>query len=280
MKNKGTVVALILILISGIGLYAAWMNRDLPEQPLPMPSTSGVVAVGGGAATKTAVSVTAPRRTQTPKTSVPSKGSYGYNYPGVTPAVAVLNAKEWALLLVNRAFALPADFSIETAVCVTVYPENIQLDARVAPEFRKMYNAAQKDGVELIPFSGYRRISTQKKNFDDKIAEYVGEGMSLAEAVSKAAESILPPGCSEHEAGLAIDLTRKGVWATRMDFATTKEFAWLQAHAAEYGFILRYPEGKEGITKVKYEPWHWRYVGKEAALAMKTSGQCLEEYAG
>jgi D-alanyl-D-alanine carboxypeptidase len=105
-------------------------------------------------------------------------------------------------------------------------------------------------------------------------------GYSRAEAVNFAAQSIQPPGCSEHNSGLAIDITRPGVWDTREDFDTTKEFAWLQAHAHEYGFILRYPKDKQNITQVMYEPWHWRYVGVGPATAMKASGQCLEEYLG
>ena len=77
-----------------------------------------------------------------------------------------------------------------------------------------------------------------------------------------------------------MDITRPGVWDTSKDFDTTKEFAWLQANAHKYGFILRYPVDKQGITDVEYEPWHWRFVGIGPATAMKESGQCFEEYLG
>jgi D-alanyl-D-alanine carboxypeptidase len=163
---------------------------------------------------------------------------------------------------------------------VPTYSEKIEMEATAATQYKAMYDAALADGAELIPYSGYRSINRQKNNFDRKISSYVSKGYSRAEAVNLAAMAILPPGCSEHNSGLAMDITRLGVWDIREDFDTTKEFAWLQAHAHDYGFILRYPKDKRNITNVMYEPWHWRYVGIGSATAMKASGQCLEEYLG
>ena len=102
-------------------------------------------------------------------------------------------------------------------------------------------------------------------------------GYSRVEATQMAATRILPPGTSEHNAGLAMDIC---VASTSANFEQTDEFAWLMENAADYGFILRYPEDKQDITKITYEPWHWRYVGVENAKAMKASGECLEEYLG
>ncbi len=265
--KKGTVFALVVIFLAGLGLWAAYQNREWPDAVTP-PSSS------------VASPTTRARRTQTKtKPSSPSGGRYAFDYPGISPAVAAVSQQKWNLLLINKSFALPADFKPALAVCLpTVYPEDLQLDARAAPKYKEMYYAALADGAELIPYSGYRKISTQQSNFDSKIAEYRSQGKSEAEAVFLASQRIAPPGCSEHEAGLAMDITRKGVWGTRTDFEKTKEFAWLTNHAAEYGFILRYPKDKTDITGVDYEPWHWRYVGKEAALAIKASGQCLEEF--
>jgi D-alanyl-D-alanine carboxypeptidase len=93
-------------------------------------------------------------------------------------------------------------------------------------------------------------------------------------------EAIQLPGGGRRETGLAIAISRKGVWRTDPGFHGTKEFNWLTAHAQDYGFILRYPQGKEQFTGVSYEPWHWRYVGVEAAQKIRASGQCLEEYLG
>ena len=94
-----------------------------------------------------------------------------------------------------------------------------------------------------------------------------------AEAKARAAMIIMPPGCSEHNLGLAMDII-----ATDNNFYKTRAYAWLTEHAQDYGFILRYPKEKQHITKVEYEPWHWRYVGVEHAKKIKEWGFCLEEY--
>ena len=133
----------------------------------------------------------------------------------------------------------------------------------------------QADGITLTPLSGHRRISTQKTNFENKIQKYVNQGYSKAEATQMAAKIILPPGTSEHNAGIAMDIISLDV-----EFEQTQAFRWLQENAADYGFILRYPKDKQGITEITYEPWHWRYVGVENAKKIKASGQCLEEYLG
>ena len=149
------------------------------------------------------------------------------------------------------------------------------LDERVAPYYNEMYKAAYEDGIHLVPISGYRSVERQTRNFERKINYYIDQGYSKVEATQEAATIILPPGTSEHNAGLAMDIC-----SLEQNFEDTKEFEWLCENAADYGFILRYPEDKQDITKIIYEPWHWRYVGVEAAKEMKASGECLEEYLG
>jgi D-alanyl-D-alanine carboxypeptidase len=138
-----------------------------------------------------------------------------------------------------------------------------------------MYEAAKADGVYLTPCSGYRTYETQERNYKNKISYYQGMGYSEEEAAVKAATIIMPPGSSEHNLGYAMDIVCVEEW-----FEDTDEFQWLMENAADYGFILRYPEDKQDVTKVTYEPWHWRYVGVDAAKEMKASGQVLEEYLG
>lgn len=138
-----------------------------------------------------------------------------------------------------------------------------------------MYNAALKDGCRLTPFSGYRSISTQKRNFENQMQIYLDKGYTFAEAYDKASTNILPPGTSEHNPGLAMDIV-----SINHNFDKSKEFKWLMKHGAEYGFILRYPADKTDITMVQYEPWHWRYVGKKAAMEIMSKGITLEEYLG
>jgi len=211
--------------------------------------------------------------TQTTTKTQPVDENNPYAYAGIKPVVIDLGASPWNLILLNINRRLPFDYAADLAQAAPGY--STKLDARAAPHYRDMFNAAKDDGLTLVPLSGNRRISTQKTNFENKIAYWENQGYNKTEATKKAAQTILPPGCSEHNAGLAMDIC-----SLYTSFENTDEFAWLQKHAADYGFILRYPAGKYDITKVSYEPWHWRYVGVAAAKEIKASGQCLEEYLG
>jgi len=200
---------------------------------------------------------------------------YKYAYAGFRPAYADMDKREWNLILVNRDFILPDGYMPELEPSITNDSDSAKLDYRVAPYYNEMYLAALEDGVELTPISGYRSVQRQTNNFENKIQKYIDDGYSKTEATQMAATIILPPGTSEHNAGLAMDIC-----SLYESFENTEEFEWLMENAADYGFILRYPEDKQDITKIIYEPWHWRYVGVEAAKEMKASGQCLEEYLG
>ncbi len=200
---------------------------------------------------------------------------YDYAYAGFMPAYADMNVSDWKMILVNRDYILPDGYKPELAPCITSDPDSLKLDYRVAPYYNEMYLAALEDGITLTPVSGYRSVERQKNNFENKIQKYMNDGYGKIEATQMAATIILPPGTSEHNAGLAMDIC-----SLYESFENTDEFKWLSENAADYGFILRYPEDKQDITKIIYEPWHWRYVGVEAAKAMKASGQCLEEYLG
>ena len=138
-----------------------------------------------------------------------------------------------------------------------------------------MYNAAQKEGINLAPCSGYRSYELQERNYNNKVSFYESQGYSNKDAKVKAATIIMPPGSSEHNLGYAMDIVCVDEW-----FEDTAEFKWLTENAADYGFIMRYPKDKQDITKVIYEPWHWRYVGVELAKELKDSGLVLEEYMG
>ncbi len=204
-----------------------------------------------------------------------TESGYAYSYAGFNPTEITIPETNWNLTLVNRNYILKEGYvpKLEEAV----KGSGVYLDYRVAPHYQKMYDAAKADGVTLTPNSGYRSYDLQKNNFNNKINFYVSQGYDKVTATQSAARVILPPGTSEHNAGLAMDIG----WVTE-DFENSAAYAWLDAHAHDYGFILRYPksEAKQSITEIIYEPWHWRYVGVEAAKAMKSSGQVLEEYLG
>ncbi len=210
------------------------------------------------------------------ETTQPEKiEDYAYAYAGFEPAYANVDIADWKMLLVNRDYILPDDFEVQLAPSITSDSDSLKLDYRVAPHYNEMYLAALDDGIELTPVSGYRSVERQERNFENKIQKYLDQGYGKIEATQMAATIILPPGTSEHNAGLAMDIC-----SLEQNFEETEEFAWLCENAADYGFILRYPEDKQDITKIIYEPWHWRYVGIDAAKEMKASGECFEEYLG
>ena len=187
------------------------------------------------------------------------------------PQTVTIDEDNWELTLLNTKYKLPDGYKVETAPAVAGSGE--VLDKRVQPYYEKMYNAAKKEDIVLTPYSGYRSISTQTRLYNNKVTSYQNSGYSYYEAQIQASHWSMLPGCSEHNFGVAMDICN-----TRSDFNETKEYEWLQKHAAEYGFIERYTEEKTSITGVAAEPWHWRFVGVENAKAIKESGLCLEEY--
>lgn len=210
------------------------------------------------------------KSTEAPKeTEATTKSSIG-SLP--TPETLDINDSNWNMTLINIRYRMPENY---TPNLVYVCNTDERLDSRVAPHYEEMFNAAAKDGVYLTPCSGYRSYDLQNRNFTREKDYFLSQGYSNAEAEVLAAKTIMPPGSSEHNLGLAMDIVCVDEW-----FEDTDEFAWLTEHAADYGFIMRYPKDKQDITKVIYEPWHWRYVGVEKAKEIKASGLVLEEFLG
>ncbi len=186
---------------------------------------------------------------------------------------------DWRLLLVNRAHPLPKDFDVDlTEISGSTY----DFDSRAVGALQDMLAAAKNDGFELSVISAYRKVSKQETLYNSKVAEYVNQGYSEEDAKNEAAKWVAIPGTSEHHTGLATDIVAPSWYQNHGDlddtFDQTKEFNWLITHCAEYGFVLRYPKDKQDITGITYEPWHYRYVGKENAEYMTAHNLCLEEY--
>lgn len=177
---------------------------------------------------------------------------------------------EWNLVLVNPKVELPESY-LSSSQIVTAF--EMEMDSRIEKPYTQMYKAAVKDGISLWISSCYRSKELQKELYEREIEENVKSGMSQEEATAAADVAVARPGYSEHNTGLAIDFN-----GVTMDFENTKAFQWLQENAADYGFVLRFPKGKEFITHIMYEPWHYRYVGVEHAQKMKELDMCLEEY--
>ena len=181
------------------------------------------------------------------------------------------------MILVSRAHKMPEDYPVETKECGSATAINKTLQTEAADAFLSMQAAAAKDGVDVRMQSGYRSVSYQKKLYDNKTQYYRDKGLSEAAAREKAAVIVNPPGCSEHNCGLAADLNSPEHTTLDTGFADTAAFRWLCENAEQYGFILRYPKEAESVTGITYEPWHWRYVGAENAALLNQSGLCLED---
>ncbi len=181
--------------------------------------------------------------------------------------------ESWSLVLLNAYYKM--DSSYEPQLTEVVEGTGIYLDSRVAEKFIQMYNAALADSVTLTPASGYVSLDRQTRNYEKQVESLMDSGVSEEQSKIQAIFYVLPEGCSEHNYGLSIDIG----WIAD-SFADSPAYDWLKKHAAEYGFIERYTANKEEYTHYQASPWHWRYVGVDAAKAMKADNQCLEEYLG
>ncbi len=184
------------------------------------------------------------------------------------------------LLLVNVKNPLPEDFDY-TGNLMT-FPESykmgskeyLQIDKDMWPYLKAMMDAARADGMEIGITSPFRDYETQKHLFDSKVQTLMNGGMSKEAAEKETASKIAIPGTSEHHTGLAVDFN-----GTSTSFENTATFRWLKENAENYGFIMRYAKDKMDITGgIIYEPWHWRFVGINAAKEINAKGYCLEEY--
>ena len=179
------------------------------------------------------------------------------------------------LLLVNPWTPLPEDFVPGELVPV----QNDQaVDARAYPDLQNMLDDMSEAGLSPLICSSYRSQERQQELYDNKVQRVMDEGVSLEAAQAEAARWVARPGTSEHQTGLAVDIVSLSNQMLDETQESTPEFQWLAENAWKYGFILRYPNDKSEKTGIAYEPWHFRFVGKEAAEEMHDLGLCLEEY--
>lgn len=157
------------------------------------------------------------------------------------------------ILIANKTYSLPSDYN----------PGGLTPETSAA--FEKLVQGAKNDGIDIYLSSGFRSYEYQEEIYNNYCSIY---GQAEADTFSAR------PGYSEHQTGMAIDVN-----IIDDSFAGTPEAIWIENHCFEYGFILRYPQGKDGITGYKYEPWHIRYIG-DKAKAVHDSGLTLEEYLG
>lgn len=177
---------------------------------------------------------------------------------------------DWRLVLVNFDNELPNDFSPE----LVYIDKTRQIDSRIKNELEQMLRDMKKAKIgDIWVQSAYRSVEYQEKIYNEKIEEYISLGETREKAEILTLKFINKPGTSDHNLGLAVDFNY-----VDYNFDKTPAYEWLTQNAENYGFVLRYRKDKESITKIDYEPWHWRYVGVEHAKKMNELDMCLEEY--
>jgi D-alanyl-D-alanine carboxypeptidase len=280
-----SIISLSLSLGLAVTLFSGCSSGTPTVQPISAAPTVSITPIETTAAPAATLIVTeTPQPTITPeptkapitptKTAKPPKPSNDSTDHG--PALSVVAQPESITVLINKQFALPKSYEPADLV----YPDVLfvfkeKLDKRkmrkeAAAALETMFAGAKKDHILLAGVSAYRSYSTQKDLFNRYVKK---DGLEKARTYSAI------PGTSEHETGLAIDVSGSdGKCGAEDCFAGTKEALWLDKHASEYGFIIRYPKGKDAITGYTYEPWHLRYVGKDTAAEIAEKGITLEEY--
>lgn len=194
-------------------------------------------------------------------------------YNAYQEALAYQN--EWNMMLVNKDHPLDENYTFTQK---TLPGYSMTIDERVYEPLLTMLDAGTQEGCRFVICSAYRSFARQTQIYNSHISNYRSWGYSYEKAKELTELSIAVPGSSEHQTGMAVDIVATYYQQLNDNFANTKEAQWLKEHAHEYGFILRYPKDKTDITQITFEPWHFRYVGKEAALEVYELGVCYEEY--
>lgn len=272
------VAGLTAVVCLVVGGAAFLLNRKAP-----VPSASAAGAPASSAASETNGLLTDrlfPSSTAESTSAAASEGAEESrdNALGLTKAEAAAMLADPMMVLVNHTNKMPDNYTFDTKECGSQTAVNKTLQTPACDAFLEMQKAAAADGVTVWMQSGYRSVKYQTGLYERKTKYYTDQGYDTATAKEMAAAVVNPPGYSEHNCGLAADLNSPEHTGLDEGFENTTAFRWLCEHAVEYGFILRYPKGAEDKTEITYEPWHWRYVGRENAAKISASGLCFEDY--
>lgn len=247
MKKLCLLLALLLLLC-GCGAREPERGPALSEQVEP-PETAHNIEVTWAEE---------PEETAQPQAPAAPEPEPESDLPDVDPA-------SWELALAN------AENSIGEYAPPLAVVEGMEVDERIVEPLTAFIAAARDEGLSVYLSSAYRDYANQSYLYNRKVEQYGGD-----EAM--AATIVAPPGTSEHQTGLACDITDQYYELKNSGLEDTALFQWMRQHCQEYGFIVRYPKDKEDVTGIIYEPWHFRYVGKEAAAYIMDHGLCLEEF--
>ena len=229
--------------------------------------TGGIGGITGQAAESQAVETAA-----SPDTSSGQQDSRAARSHQVKNA----QEQEWNLFLVNPWNPIPENYEPE----LTYLRNGQAVDSRCYPELQQMMDDCRAAGFAPLICASYRTMEKQEALFEDKEARLIREGCPENEVEAEAAKVVAYPGTSEHQLGLALDIVDVSYQQLDTEQENTPVQQWLMKNSWKYGFVLRYPADKSDITGIIYEPWHYRYVGKEAAAEIYENKLCLEEYLG
>ena len=256
------------------------LNSNSLTEELKTTTTTTSITTTSSSTTQTTPTTTTTTTTTTKQSATNKSANNATAKANATPAYVPASANpaysgtdKWYLRLVNYQYALPSGFSVNLGYIAN----GIKVDSRIVEAYNAMAKAAAADGVRLNPTSGYRSVEYQRQLFNRRVNEYVARGYSRENAENTVATYTARPGTSEHNLGLAIDFYDNSTALTSA-FENTAQGKWLRANSYKYGFIMRYSSDKTAITKIIYEPWHYRFVGVEDATKIYNSGLCLEEY--
>lgn len=269
-------VVALLLLAAACGVYTIGRDDSGPGDESTPGTTTGI-----GGTDPTTGGTEAPTTSTTPAVTEPTVGDdvrpVGGSEVDTTGHYVQPAGASWNLLLVNDWNPVTKEFidSIE----LTEYASGKYFDSRAVDALMELIDAGNEAGCHLIAQSPYRGYDLQAALFVDEVATWEGYGYVGKDAEDKASTLVKRPGCSEHHTGLACDILGGGYTYLTEDFANTSDYEWLIENCARFGFILRFPEGEqEAITGVTFEPWHYRYVGVQAATEIMERGLTLEEY--
>ena len=273
------VFSVVFFAIKGIGYLKAGSEGEDLETPI---GNAGIITEENSEGENndgTAEETPAPEATPVAEaTPAPTEEPTGTTPVGTKPE------QSWSTMLVNKWSYMPDGYVPEVRAInyEGVSPANNKFDVRAADALEAMLADARAAGYNMYLVSAYRSHDYQVGLFNRKVNEYKALGYDDATAYEQASQWVAIPGTSEHCTGLAADIV-SSTWYNynsdlTHDFEDTDHFDWLYEHCADYGFILRYPKGAEAVTGITYEPWHYRFVGIDAAKYIMENHITLEEF--
>ena len=281
-RVRGIILILLVLGLIAWGVTALVRRNAAQPDPTPDPNAGQQTdAAGGEQGDQTPDPEPMPDPEPTPDPE-PDPQPQPKPVPDPEPSGTTLTnpgSDDWRTSLVSAKYPLAEELDMEREFICNYAGFDLKVDARIAQPLRDFLAAAKADGYDLQLISAYRTFARSAILLENEVqAQMKYNGYSREKAEQVAATRVAPPGTSEHNTGLAVDIVDKGYQILDRKQEQTPVQQWLMEHCAAYGFILRYPTDKSALTGIGYEPWHYRYVGREAAAAIMEQGICLEEY--